>query len=200
MKIFSSPGNACFDVDCFFFAVDFFYHRVELAVFCTDTEQSPVAPLIVRRTGRVFGRSCPALLFRGTSPRLRKATWKLLCRIRAWSCTACNFFLFSCQGAFGAACSVDGAIIADTVSLFPEKKLRTVFCPQLFQNWFLNRIVSLLSQPCDNLVHQFRRLGNFQHWSEGKNPDQKIGLIFLSVPQMNPVMLLVQSDGLLLQV
>ena len=104
----------------------------ELAVFCTDTEQLPVAPLIVRRTGRVFGRSCPALLFRGTSPRLRKATRKLLCRIGAWSCTACNFFLFSCQGAFGAVCSVDGATIAGAVSIIPEKNLRTVFCPQLF--------------------------------------------------------------------
>ena len=37
----------------------------------------------------------------------------------------------SCPASRGLV-SFDGAIIADTVSLFPEKKLRTVFCPQLF--------------------------------------------------------------------
>ena len=52
----------------------------------------------------------------------------------------------------------------------------------------------------DDLIHKLSRLGHSQHRSEGKNPDQKIGLIFLSVPQMNAVMLLVQSDGLFLQV
>ena len=36
------------------------------------------------------------------------------------------------QGSSGAVCSVDGATIAGTSEIIPEKNLRTVFCPQLF--------------------------------------------------------------------
>ena len=60
--------------------------------FCTDAAHLPNAPWLVRRTGRVFGRSCPALLLFGAfHPRLhrrffgpgalspvRRATWKQL--------------------------------------------------------------------------------------------------------------------------
>lgn len=60
--------------------------------FCTDPAHLPNAPWLVRRTGRVFGRSCPALLLFGAfHPRLhrrffgpgalspvRRATWKQL--------------------------------------------------------------------------------------------------------------------------
>ena len=41
--------------------------------FCTDAAHLPNAPWLVRRTGRVFGRSCPALLLFGAfHPRLHR--------------------------------------------------------------------------------------------------------------------------------
>lgn len=105
--------------------------------FCTDAAHLPNAPWLVRRTGRVFGRSCPALLLFGAfHPRLhrrffgpgalspvRRATWKqllssthgpLLC------ISSCSIVKVRLQEVFPPC----GHIITWYYWRFTEKKLR----------------------------------------------------------------------------